>query len=233
MNVTITIASVIYNGNLFVHDLLNDVRIIKGSINCEFVVIDGGSTDGTLLALREQMDIIDFLVSEPDRGVYDAMNKALRQATGDFVIFFGADDRIEIDNFLRFVEKMKFNDSVYYGLVRKDNKAFGGKTNFWKVLRQNIPHQAVFYPKQIYKRMEYNINYRIQADHEYNIRAYYNNCRFIFQPIIVATFGSGGLSSKNIDINFMNDYYHIVAVNGGLLLSWIIKFGKIAKKFME
>jgi len=226
----ISIITVVYNGKSTIDTLLASVRNLKGRINCEFVVIDGASTDGTYELLKKNIDIIDVLVSEKDNGIYDAMNKSLRYASGDYCVFMGSDDEIICKNFEIFVGYLKKNDHIYHGLVQKSESMFGRKTNFWRILRENIPHQATFYPRILFKSRDYNITYPICADHEYNIWAFYNGFKYKFVPFVVAKFGEGGCSSISKDHKFERDYFKIVKENAGIIMVFIIGFGKILKR---
>lgn len=87
----ISVGTVCYNAANCIENLIRSVKKQTYS-NIEFVVVDGVSNDGTLDILNKYKQDIDILVSEPDKGIYDAMNKLLKLATGDFLIFMGADD---------------------------------------------------------------------------------------------------------------------------------------------
>jgi glycosyltransferase involved in cell wall biosynthesis len=228
----ISIITVVYNGKTSIETLLLSIRDLKSLINCEFIVIDGMSTDGTYDLLKQNNDIIDVLITERDRGIYDAMNKGLQYASGDFCIFMGSDDEVISKNFKEFVGYIKKDDRIYHGSVYKSGYLLGRRTNFWRILRENIPHQATFYPKILYKSQNYNLVYPICADHEYNILAYYKKFKFTFIQLAVAKFGDEGCSSKSKDVNFERDYFRIVRENAGFIIFLIISCGKKVKKIL-
>jgi len=89
----VTIITAVYNGASLLQETIQSV-IDQSSDDMEFLVIDGGSTDGTLDILRRYDAVLDLWVSEPDNGIYDAFNKGVALAKGEWVIFLGAGDRL-------------------------------------------------------------------------------------------------------------------------------------------
>ena len=134
--------------------------------NLEYVVVDGGSDDGTLEEIYKRKSCIDHFISEPDEGLYDAMNKGKRLATGDYAIFINAGDVFLSDNAIScMVDLMHDRPKLYYG----------NTTVFYGNRRQRAPHihhQALFYPKEFYKSEDYNHKkYKIVAESDYTHRA--------------------------------------------------------------
>lgn len=195
--IKITVATVTYNCvNCIEESLLSVVN--QTYENIEYVIIDGGSTDGTFELLEKYKNEIDVLISEPDKGIYDAMNKALNVATGDFIIFLGADDHFLSWRTLdKAIKKMVEKDIVYYGQVFFEgyNLLHKGKFNNYKRAVFNYCHQCIFYPKIVYKNYQYNLKYKLYADNEYNFRV---SEKFNFKYIneTIAFFATGGESGK-------------------------------------
>ena len=111
----ISVGLVVYNGVEHIRSALDSI-VRQSYKNIELIVVDGGSTDGTLDVLHEYAEHISVLVSEPDKGIYDAMNKVCSLATGDWLIFLGCDDNL-FDTLGNVAELMTDPDTVYHGDV--------------------------------------------------------------------------------------------------------------------
>lgn len=199
-NPKITIAQATFNcANSLEESLLSVVN--QTYPNKEYVVIDGGSTDGTLDLLNKYKEKIDVLVSEPDNGIYDAMNKALKLATGDFVIFLGADDHfLSWRTLEKVAPKLTDQEHVFYGQIYFEayNLLHKGKFNRFTRARLNYCHQAIFYPRSVYKNYQYDCKYRLYADNEYNFRVSETH-PFVWIGDTVSFYAAGGESSKRND----------------------------------
>ncbi len=139
----------------------------------EYIVIDGGSIDGTKDVIEKYKSHITYWKSEPDNGIYDAMNKAVRHANGDWLYFINSDDAFCNNQVLEFVsKKMLSKGVVYYGdvLMIPGNIIYLGKFNKRKMCMTNICHQAIFYPKEVFNKYEYETKYRLYADWYLNIQ---------------------------------------------------------------
>lgn len=229
----ITIITVVKNGIKTIENLINQINTLKKYIDIEYIVIDGNSTDGTIEFLRKNLHCIDILVSEKDDGIYHAMNKGLNIASGDYCIFIGADDLLVLEEFIQMRNYLVDPETIYHGQVLINGLRFGGLTSKWKILRENIPHQAIFYPISLYKKNHYNTKYRICSDHEYNIKLIYSGWKCKFIEKTVAIFSTTGISSSSVDQEFSNDFLNIVKNNAGKIIYNYIKFGKITKKFLR
>ena len=207
MNPTITIVTVCRNAEA---TLERAVLSVLGQTypKVEYVVIDGASTDGTLDILGRYRDRIT-LVSEPDEGIYDAMNKALGIAQGDWLLFLGADDYLLDDSVLEKVaERLKDPDAVYYGEMETDTQDGAGRTGRvtrYTVLFKVISHQATFYPRSAYTRLRYDTRYKVAADRVYNINLFSQGVRFRYLDLTVSFFSQGGISSLVVDEAYRKD----------------------------
>ena len=135
--------------------------------NIEYILIDGGSTDGTLDIIRKYDDVIDYWVSEPDSGVYDAMNKGVGLSQGEYVLFLGSDDSL-FDVLHEAVDCFGNGIGIvsYYGnvILSKDKRVYDGKFYPLKLFIKNIPHQAIFYSKCVFDAYKFNCKYKYVAD---------------------------------------------------------------------
>ncbi len=175
----------------------------------EYIVIDGGSTDGTLETLRKYGRKIKW-ISEPDSGVYDAMNKGIAKAKGEYLYFLGAGDHLR-ENILERIEKIIPDERLtfIYGNVYlvNDKVEYLGEVDEEKIVTWNICHQAIFYERTIFNVMgRYDLKYRLLADHAFNIKCFADKrIRKIYVDEVIADYEGGGIST-GIDTNFMRDF---------------------------
>jgi len=181
----------------------------------EFLVIDGGSTDGTLEHLCAQGSALRWF-SEPDEGIYDAMNKGIRLTSGEFLYFLGAGDRLlpgVLEAVAAEIRKLPCQTSrptVLYGNVNSSqySRPYDGRFDRFKLLRRNICHQAIFYQRSVFERLGfYNTKYRLLADWEFNIRCFNDRgIRKRYIPLRIADYEGGGKSITTPDLAFYADF---------------------------
>ncbi len=167
----------------------------------EWIVMDGGSSDGTLEVIKSNQEKIAFWVSEADGGIYDAMNKGLILATGDWVNFMNAGDVFAANNILTSVFKNPRGDvDVVYG---DSVAAYPGFSVFRPALPANqlwkgmvCSHQSVFFKRGILLHQGYDVSFRIAADHELLYRLYCQGYRFVQIPVTVSVWKTGGVSDR-------------------------------------
>lgn len=178
----------------------------------EIIVVDGGSIDNTIEIINQYSKIIHNYISEPDCGVYDALNKGCMLASGRYFLFLGADDRL-LDTLEDISRHLIDPYTIYYGDVVLQNSKYhyDGQFSAWKLARTNISHQAILYPENVFKSYRYNLKYPIQADWELNMRLW-DDPRYRFQYIDypIAVFGEEGLSSVKEDTEFNHIYLELI-----------------------
>jgi len=204
----ITVLTVVRNGARTLAQCIESVTRQAYS-GLEFVVVDGASTDGSLDLIRRYQECIARWVSEPDGGTYDAMNKGARMATGDFVLFLGADDVLLAD--LNDVAlRLADPRTIYYGdaFWPRRNRRYDGPFGTWKLARRNICHQAIFYPRAVFEKYAFATRYRYQADWELNMRCFSDpEFRFEYVPLLIARYNDlDGASTRNRDLALEADY---------------------------
>jgi glycosyltransferase involved in cell wall biosynthesis len=187
----------------------------------EFLIVDAVSTDDTLDQVRAQGSALRW-VSEPDEGIYDALNKGIRLTSGEFLYFLGAGDRLlpgvleavaaEIRKLPR--QGKTSRPTVLYGNVSwsRYSRPYDGRFNRFKLLRRNICHQAIFYQRSVFERLGfYNTKYRLLADWEFNIRCFNDhNVHKRYIPLRIADFEGGGKSQTTPDLTFQADVPGII-----------------------
>lgn len=237
INPLISIVTVSYNAVSTIEQTILSV-INQTYSNIEYIIIDGGSTDGTVDVIKKYQDRVAFWVSEPDKGIYDAMNKGMGFASGNFLFYLGADDILFDSKVInRVSSKMETYDNVYYGdvYINKIRKLYWGKFSSSKLAMGNICHQAIFYPQQVYQNTKYELKYKVYADYVYNILIY-PNVKFIYLDETISVFNYGGFSAKNIDNEFEKDINLIVIRNLGLfpfLCRWAFNVSFCIKNYIK
>lgn len=222
----ISIITVSFNAEKTIRKTIESV-INQTYKNIEYIIIDGESKDNTVNIIKEFNENINYWCSEKDYGIYDAMNKGLKIANGDFVIFLGADDIFFSDTTLEDIIEKLDDKYVCYGdsYITQIRKIYWGKFNKYKISIGNICHQAIFYPKKIYKNKEYQLKYKIYADYVYNIEIF-NKIQFKYLDETISVFNYNGISNTHSDKNFNNDKARLIIKNIGILpfiISWLYK----------
>lgn len=186
----------------------------------EIVLMDGGSTDGTVDLLKLNDDKIACWKSEKDGGVYEAMNKALGYITGEWVYFLGADDEL-FDEFSELAFQLKDPSLIYYGNVLLDGKKFRGKVSAYQHSKSAICHQAMIYPRKVFNKYRFNTKYRISADHELNMRVWKDkDFTFHYIDLTIANYNHTGMSSLNVDKDLEKDKPRVILKNHGVI-NWL------------
>lgn len=146
--------------------------------NIEHILIDGGSTDNTISIIEEYRDKIDYFISEADNGISDAMNKGVRAATGDYILFLHSDDYLVDNKALERVAPllMKRHDICIFPiyLAYNDKICMSQPKKFnWRVNFKGICHQGVFCSRDLFERIgDFSSTYKICMDYDFFLRAY-------------------------------------------------------------
>ena len=214
--------------------VLNDVEHIESTIqsvinqdfdSIEYIVIDGKSTDGTLDILKQYSANIDKLVSERDRGLYDAMNKGLRLANGEYVLFLNSGDRLFDNQTISKIFASHTHADVYYGdaqIIAPDGAVRGlrrlrpPRTLSWKDLRRGmlVSHQAFIARRSLCP--EFDLRYRFSADYDWMIKVLRQAKTIINTGLIIVKYLDEGLTKKNLTRSLkerfwiMSKYYGFV-----------------------
>lgn len=168
--------------------------------NFEWVVVDGASTDGTLKILNKYRNEIHHFVSEPDAGIYNAMNKGAAMASGDYLIFMNGGDRFASSDVLDAVAQCPDTDLIVGELEFADDggvRTFPSQLNSGYLRRNMLPHQATFFHRSIFKRFGYfDESFKIAGDYEFFVRIIKKN-KVLYHRIlkVLAVFSGGGMSS--------------------------------------
>jgi glycosyltransferase involved in cell wall biosynthesis len=182
----------------------------------EHIIVDGGSSDKTLSILKKY-DKIRW-ISEPDLGIYDAMNKGIKLSSGEWLYFLGADDYLMDSSVIsNLFEEKNYSSGIVYGNVisPKWESPYDGEFTQSKILSRNICHQAIFYHISIFSQIGmYNLKYKSHADWALNIEIFLDKkIKKVFVDIAIAYFEQGGFSTSGDSI-FKNEKSLIIAKKG-------------------
>ena len=165
----ITVVTVVFNGEKFLEETIISV-INQTYDNVEYIIIDGGSNDGTLDIIKKHEHAIDYWVSEPDFGIYDAMNKGLRLLTGRYLLHLNAGDNL-VDVLNDLFAGVVDVDLLFGDVQYSTGKRFVSSSKKM-LLKNNIHHQGAFYSSKIVKKIGlYDTRFDILSDYHFNIRA--------------------------------------------------------------
>jgi len=179
--------------------------------NLHYWIIDGGSTDGTVGLIERYADRLTGWVSEPDRGIYDAMNKGLAQVASGWVYFLGGDDRLAAPDALRTL-LIAGEDSaqVLYGDVirQPSGHRYDGAFDATKLARRNICHQAICYRAELlHAEGGFDLRYPLLADYVFNLRTFTRpDVAWRYVPVVVAYYQEGGATGgQRLDLAYWAD----------------------------
>jgi glycosyltransferase involved in cell wall biosynthesis len=202
-NPTVTLVTVVYNGERFIRECIESV-VPQLCEDVEYIVIDGASTDSTVDIIREYDHIITYWISEPDRGIYDAWNKAIKVSRGSFISFLGADDLLNPGALRSYIDNIKSAPQIDYwsskaALGHKDSIIFGKPwdwTSFKKYM--TVAHVGSMHSRDLYLEFGlYDISYNIVGDYEFLLRCG-GSLKAGYLDIVTVVMGDDGISNNQI-----------------------------------
>lgn len=234
----ISIITVTFNSFLFINDCLASVKEQKYD-DFEHIIIDGASTDGTLSLLESKREQFGALISKPDKGIYDAMNKGIKIASGDIIGFLNSDDFYANNDILSKVADIFKNnpslDACYADLIYTDQNDISKDIRYWKSGKFTPglfskgwcpPHPTFFVRSSVYEQFgNFNLNYRIASDVELMMRfieVHKINVRYI--PELWIKMRMGGTSNNSFKNIFIQNKEILHALNSHNLPNNLINF---------
>lgn len=179
----------------------------------EYIIIDGCSTDATNRIIETYLNHISKYISEPDAGIYDAMNKGISLANGKWIYFLGADDTLYSDDILELVFDSDYkDDDVIYGnvLLKESGVIFDGEFDYEKLCSKSPCHQAIFYRKELFNRCGvFDLKYRTTADYVLHINTLRGGSKWRYIERIIAVYNETGASYSQRDVAYLNDRFEI------------------------
>ena len=214
----------LFNGAATLPFLLDSIAMQRLR-NFELIFMDGASTDNALALITafegSHRDIPVILCSGPDNGIYDAMNKGIEKACGEWLYFIGSDDRFCDAGVLQVIQKEieKGPADLIYGNV----EGMSSKTRYVydsqaKVLSTGIHHQSVFYRHSLFRDLgKYDLAFATAADYDFTLKVFFKaiyKIKYINRDI--ACFGEDGFSAANFDYKFFSGHYRLLKCNNAL-----------------
>ena len=202
----VSIITVVFNGKKYLEETIQSV-LSQTYDNVEYIIIDGGSTDGTIEIIKKYEKQVDYWISEKDTGIYDAMNKGISLAQGNIIGLVNADDIIYNDTLKNVAEAFLKNDSVQYtfgtvDLAKENGDIYGYTRPLSEDERKHrlyaempFSHQSLYVKQEIYKKVGlYNLEFKLSADYDFILKLIENNYTSIRLEKNVGFFRMGGES---------------------------------------
>ena len=243
----VSIITVALNNAEYIESCIQSV-INQDYENIEYIVIDGGSTDGTIEIIKRYEDKINLWISEPDKGIYDAMNKGIKLATGEIIGMLNSDDFYANDDVISTVVKEfqdKNVDSVFADLVfvKRDDPLriirYYKSSNFSpkKFAYGWMPaHTTFFARREVYEKYgAFKLNYKIAADYELLLR-FLGKYRISYSyiPKVFIKMRTGGASTKNFKSNWiLNKEIIRACAENGIKTNYLKVYSKYFLKIIE
>jgi glycosyltransferase involved in cell wall biosynthesis len=244
----VTIITITYNSAATLEDTLRSV-VNQDYPNIEYLIIDGKSKDNTLQIVDKYKDKITKIVSEKDKGLYDALNKGIALATGDIVGMLHSDDLYEsnhvVSDIVKTFEKNPSADGVYADLVFVERNDINKVTRTWEsgdyeegdfLSGWMPPHPTFFVKKECYERFGgFNTSLRLSADYELMLRMIHKNkIKLAYLPKVVVKMRMGGVSNVSLFVRLKANIEDKMAWKlNGMKPKLFTRFLKPASKIMQ
>lgn len=203
----ITVVTPVFNAVKTIEQTIFSV-INQSYDDIEYIIIDGGSTDGSVNIIKKYEKNIDYWISELDAGVFDAMNKGIQKATGDYIYFLGADDAFVNINIIQEIAKyLDESVDILSAPIWMVHEEYGiqqiGANNCDRssiMAGDMIPHQGMFTKLHLMQEMPFNNRLKCCSDYEFLLKCVLKNKKIRCIDIPVAYYSDGGISSVNVQI---------------------------------
>ena len=197
----VSIVTVVYNGAENIEETI--LSIINQDYNkIQYIIIDGGSKDNTLDIVNKYQEKIDILISEPDKGIYDAMNKALPLCKGEWINFMNVGDLFyDSTSLSKIFNTFREHSSIIYGnhqvmypkyLINKFPRPLN---KIWKGMP--MQHQSIFVHKNIFEKLKFDIKFKFAADYDLIFYSYKNGSSFTYINENICKVSANGFSESN------------------------------------
>lgn len=222
----VSIITVVYNA---VHDIERTIRsvITQTYNNFEFIIVDGGSKDGTLERISLYREYVSVLISEPDKGIYDAMNKGVSFSSGEWVIFMNAGDTFYNEDVIKRALDYQIPNGIkliygdYFFVNADKNSCLRRQCNIKReLLPFSLCHQATIISGDFIREHKFNTKYRIAADSQvfYDLFQLSGN-NALYVPEIICLYDASGYSSMNL-LDSFKEYCEIRGLKKTSLAYW-------------
>jgi len=237
----VTIITIVYNNKKYINDCIESVSS-QNYTNIEHIVVDGGSTDGTQQIIEQHKKNLGYYVSEKDNGLYNALNKGIKHATGDIVGILHSDDVFFsnesisniVDAFNNSKAEIVYSNGIFVDRndISKVKRIYKVKPfKNWHLKLGWIPlHTGIFIKKEVFNSVGfYDENYRIASDYDFSIKLFKSNFKFCFLDRYVVKMRLGG-KSTTASLQKLKSKEDLDIIRRHKLLGYFTLFCKIARK---
>lgn len=240
MDPKISIITVVRNGKDYIEQTIQSI-VGQTYSNIEYIIIDGNSTDGTVDVIKEYHKSIHYWVSEKDKGIYDAMNKGVAAASGEWLLFINSDDYlatpVAIEEAVKYLKEA--TNQIVYGniiyLYPSDMEVFYAPE--WESVKYRfrnvamyLAHQATFHSRKLFNSEQFDTSFRIAGDYDFLLR-HLKNHEATHIPVTIAKMRAGGLSYSVSKIELFQETRRVQIKNGIYKffpgLPWIMSAAKV------
>lgn len=206
----ISIITINYNNAAGLKQTIESV-VDQSYSNLEYIVIDGGSTDGSKEVIEAYKDRMHHWVSEPDQGIYYAMNKGIRAASGDYILFLNSGDFLIDKGIISEVAALSPKEDLVYGNLRCENRPGGEEwypseaLTFNYFYNSTLPHPSTFIKRTLFTQIGlYNEQNKVASDWEFFMLATCKyNCTYQYINKFISVFADGGISSNEANFSMV------------------------------
>jgi glycosyltransferase len=242
----VSIITVVRNNKRFIAQAIESV-LNQDYPDIEYIVIDGESTDGTSELIEKYSDHLGLYIREKDDGIYNAMNKGLRVATGDVVAYVHSDDFMRkasvIDSVVKIFDVNPSLNGIYGDLEYVDRNAPNKRSRLWISSQGNLdmlrngwmlPHPTLYLKKTAYDSLGgYREDFKIAADYDLIIRAFQASLRIEYQEGLVYTMRCGGISTGGFRNQMLKLQEDLKVINRNELLGFWTLITKRVRKIPQ
>lgn len=198
--VKFSIITVCYNAESCIEETIKSI-IDQNYKNYEYIVVDGASEDNTVNIIKQYSSYITKWVSEPDNGIYDAMNKGISMASGEWINFMNAGDVFADNNVLRSISSQMMDADIVYGdtmLIYSIGKIIQKPYPLEEITNKMVfGHQATFVKGTYHKKNIFDTSFKSAADFKFLRDSYINGARFQYIPVTVVNYeAENGVSAR-------------------------------------
>ncbi len=219
----ITIITVVFNGDRSIENTILSV-LNQVYSNLEYIIIDGGSTDNTLEIIAQYNDQIDYWLSDIDEGIYDAMNKGIKLARGEWVNFMNCGDRFASKDVLSLFSVTQYDADIIFGdaIVEYDKFQSLFRRVPLKKMWKRIPfcHQASFTRRELMRQCNFDLEYRLSSDFDFLYKAYLANKKFEYVNKIICFFDFKTGATKSDAFRSIYERRHSVLSKSYSIKKW-------------
>ena len=199
----LSIITINYNNSNGLLKTINSV-VNQSCTEFEYIIIDGGSTDGSLDHIEKNISKISYWISEPDKGIYNAMNKGIRASNGEYLLFLNSGDVLYNTKVIESVIDNMYTEDFIIGKIEFENthevNTLPQELSLLRFMEKSIPHPSTFIKRSVMQKYMYDETLRIVSDWKFFMQALiFDNASYRYLDTTIVLFETSGISSTNIE----------------------------------